>query len=420
MFLGVVALLFSINSALAPRALADALAARQEREEAQKAKTAAANMLDKAEQERAKTDMALRNAEEARAKATKLLDQAKLEQAKTIKERAALATEQAGFEATKTELDREAQRTEQAQRDAKELKKNAEDEMAMSVQLSKKADQRLQDAEALFQKAKDAINGVRTKLKAQGPETRRSAIKALAQIGDPVCAAEMCELAVADPVPEVRRDAVDALSQIQPKLHPLVVTLTSAPEGNTSAGYILALKQLSAFGSEGVPLIKHQLVALSPDIKKMAVSNLQRLLSGHNETLAKIAHDSPPALELLMDLPVSPLAVYCQQQIKGNDRFSATPSSWPSDFRRACAGSLATATAGKRQARAKIMATFLARLKSAEARDRVWSAVVLGEFGLEAKEALPDLKLLESDQSEAAEVRFAAREARRKIDPSAK
>src|SRR5262249_20367782 len=147
--------------------------------------------------------------------------------------------DQANAEAAKAKLDEQRKEVEASRRAAADLAKKAEDDKRGAKDLLDKAEQKEKDAQELNKKVKEAIDGVKGRVKSKQPQDRKAAVAALGRLGDLAASAdyELCEVIGSDPVPELRRDALDALEKVQPKLHPLAVTLTLPLEGNNPTGY---------------------------------------------------------------------------------------------------------------------------------------------------------------------------------------
>jgi uncharacterized protein (DUF983 family) len=420
LFLGVVALLFSINFKVANGILAKASAVRQEREEANEAKRAAAEMVEESGKTRAKAEAVMQSAEELRALAAKSSEQNKAEQRRLNNENVKLSAERTKIEAAnaelevaKNDLENRLKEVRVAREMAAERAKKVETDSANATRLWDNAEKRAKEAEALMRRVNEATSGIKSKLKANSPTVRSAAIKTLARIGDPACAYELCEVVVSDPVLELKREAHDAIEILQPGLHPLVTTLILPPEGNVSGEYVRALKQLPAFGNAGLPLIESQMQGRTPGVKKLSVASLETVLQCHAETLAKIANESDVALKLLVALADSPLAIYCSQQRQFNDDLN-----WPGKFRKGVGESLLRVTSVRAEARRTVLPFFVALLGSKDAADRVFGANSLADFGQDAISVLPALKQLKSDES--ARVRNAVTEAIAKIERAAK
>ena len=291
-FLAVTGLLVSMNIVMASsrtRTAADAMAravakedeVQQIREQGEAAQKSAAEILKKAEAAEAK-------AEEAPEKAARLLEEVKAEQVKLDKkskhldeQTEAVAAERAKVAEAKAKLDDQAHAIEDEKKAAAKLVKSAEEEKQAAATLVKKAEdekrlakesqdkaeQKEKDAQELNKKVMEAIDGVKGKLRGKAPTDRRDAIVALAQLGEMAAKADydLCEVIVSDPVPELRLAALAALEKVQPKLHPLVVTLALPPENSSSAGYLRAIRELPTFGRAGLPLIVNHLQGQNPN-----------------------------------------------------------------------------------------------------------------------------------------------------------
>jgi hypothetical protein len=441
-FLGVAALFFSINFALsADRFMAadDVMAkakakegeVREERTQAEEERKAATKMLKKAEEAPAKAETTLKKSEEAEGravvaseKAAALLAQVKAAEAKLDKKRdqlaehtAALAAERAKIEDAKAKLDEQrrdaeaankaaAAKLDEQRREAAEFAKKAAADKLGSKELLDKAEQKEKEAAATQKKVMEAIDAVKLKLKAKAPQDRKAAIAALARLRAFVATADydLCEVIAFDPVPQMRRDALDALEKVQPKLHALAVTLFLPPESIPAIGYIQAIQKLPAFGRAGLPLIAAQINGSNPGTAKIDVSNGgYSLMMAHAEALGRIAADDRAALNLLLTLPQSSLAIQCRNRADGQvpegTRFVHALVS----------DQLLALGKEKPETRKTIVPYFILFLQSALEVERLRGAKALAAFGSDAESALPILKKMGMDSSE--QVRNAVKEA---------
>jgi hypothetical protein len=449
-FLAAAAVLISLgvaDSESKSKAAADALAqataketkVRHEREKADAAKKSAAEFLKKANKAPARAAALLKKAEEAEARAeeaprraAQMLIRVKAEQVKLDKRRkqldedtAALMQERAKLEAAKDKLDEQRGEVEAAKNAAANLAKNAAEEKRRAKELKEKADEKEKEAQELLKKVKDAINGQKAKLKGKKPRGRKAAITVLARIGEPAASADydLCQIVAFDPVSELRRHALDALEQVQPKLHPLVVTLTLPPERNQIIGYLRALKELPAFGGAGIPLITAQLQGKNLHVAKLAIefpTAGTTVLMALADTLSKVAREDNKALDLLLTLPDSALAAL----VRPRGRIDDIPLFY-GQLRNTIGKHLLTLGKDEPAKRKAIVPFFITLLRSNQSRaefkslldNRVFAANALAELAPESKGALPTLKQMKLHPSD--QVRKAVAEAIAAIEKKA-
>jgi hypothetical protein len=326
---------------------------------------------------------AQREAEEARKEAKRQEEEAK---------------RKAEEEAAKAEAEMEEQMAAAKLKSATEL---GEDDAAASILIeivqkfpnTKSADGA---RELLKTQIEKLVKGLKSKL----PAERLKASEAVAKFGNSAATADyaLCALIAGDPVQRVRLAALDALEKVQPKLHPLVVTLVLPPENNEATGYSRALKELPTFGRAGLPLIASQLQSLNPNIEKLGAQR-QPLLAAHADALAKIALEDEVALGLLLTLPESPLAIQSTKNVPIAQLI----------LRRHVAKQLGAVGKEKPETRKKIVPYFVGMLRLTDPEDRVLGANALAAFGSDAEGALPVLKKMNLDPSE--QVRNAVRDA---------
>jgi hypothetical protein len=395
---------------------------RKEREKGEAAQRSAAEMLKKAEEAPARAEAALRKAEEAEAraaeaprKAAQMLEQVKAEQAKLDKNRnqlaeqtAALAAERAKVEDAKAKLDEQRREVEASKKEAASLAKKAEEDKLRGKELLEKAEQKEKEAQELNKRVREAIDGVKDRLKGKAPQDRKAAIATLARIGAPAASADydLCQVAAFDPVPKLRRDALDALEKVQPKLYPLVVTLMLPPEGNDASGYARAIRELPTFGRAGLPVITAQLQGKDQHVTRLSAyfpGACREVLAANVEALSKIAAEDQAALSLLLTVPDSPLAVATKQnrQIDG--------AVFDANLRRSVGEKLLALGKDKPGTRKAVVPYFIALLQSMEVRCRLLGVNALAALGPDAKIAVVELRKLSLDPSE--QVRDAVRDA---------
>jgi hypothetical protein len=411
-FLAAAGLLFAINvpvavnrSSTAAVTLARAEAKEDEVEKTRaKGEAAEASAIEKLR----KAEAAELKAEEAPRKAAELLEEVKAEQAKLEKRRGLLTEETAALTAEKVkireakekldELSREVEATKKATAD---LAKRGEEDKVRAKEMLEKAEQKDREAQEFNKKVKEAIDDVRGKVKAKSPEDRREAIAVLGRLRDLVAGTDydLCDAIVSDPVPQLRRAALDALEKVQPKLHPLVVTLALPPEGNSADGYCRAIRDLPRFGRAGLPLIAYQLQVLNSDIEKLDAAR-SLLLQAHADALSKIAPDDENAMKLLLTLPESPLATRSAKSSLVIEAEALT------GLRLYVAQLLQAMGKEKPHTRKTAVPFFVSMLRSMDKRERQQGTNALATFGPDAESALPFLKKMNLDPSE--QVRNAA------------
>ena len=221
---------------------------------------------------------------------------------------------------------------------------------------------------------------------------------------------ELCEIIAFDTEPELKKAALEALEKVQPNLYPLAVTLTLPPEApaGQAPGYVQALKQLPDFGRAGLPLIAAQLQ--NPDLGggKLVAGTYSLLLATQADTLAAIASNDNDALNMLLALPESPLAVSYLTRSPGQR----------SSLCQGVGQHLQNLGKAKPEARKVVAPYFVKLLSSADPQDRVFAANALGSFGMDAKAALPALREMQLDAAE--QVRTAVRTAIANIEKDGK
>src|SRR5262249_6315179 len=149
----------------------------------------------------------------------------------------------------------------------------------------------------------------------------------------------------------------------------------------------------------GLPLIAAQLQSPTVGGVLLGMGDWHALLMAQTEALAAIAANDDAALDTLLALPESPLAVSRKAQAPGLHN----------SLYRAVGQHAAALGKAKPAARKVVVPYFIKLLASPDAGIRQFSAEPLGSFGPDVKAALPALRQMQLDPAE--QVRNAVRAA---------
>ncbi len=187
---------------------------------------------------------------------------------------------------------------------AEQKKKDAEAELLRKAEAAKQRLAELQAKEAERKRIMDAVEDAKNKLRSKSARDRKAGLLALSKLGTDAASADydLCQLIASDQA--IRQDALSVLEKVQPKLYPLIVTLTLPPElGNKKT-----IKELPSFGKAGLPLIAGQLRGSAFAISDLKPHEAFYLLQADAEYLSKLAGKEKLALQLLCGMPECPLA----------------------------------------------------------------------------------------------------------------
>jgi hypothetical protein len=400
---------------------------------AREQETRAATAEDAARSEQKKVEEALKKAEalkvaaaedrarveDAPARAAKLLEEARATESKAAAAEERIRREQAALDAERERLnvrskavaaerekladdlrnlEAEKDRVEKVKAEGAELRKQAASERAKAKEELEQASQKEKKANQHRKKVEEGLELIKGKLKAKASAERRAAVLALAHIGSISSSFDydLSNVAVFDPAPALRKVALEALEKVQPELYPLAVTLT-LPAGEVF-NCTKALKELPRFGRAGLPLIAGQLQ--SPTAGRtgsrgrvvLGSGEKHSLLMADIEALAAIASNEDAALNMLLALPESPLALSGRET-----RLPLKDHAAVGVFYRKVGQHAAALGKAKPEARKVVVPYFVKLLASADAGLRELSVDALASFGADAKSALPALRQMRLD-----------------------
>jgi hypothetical protein len=372
-----------------------------ERLKVERMRDEATTILDKAAREREATAEDLRKIEVVPKQNAAILSQIKrerteceLEQKQLEKKRREIEEDRSKTAASLRRLDEERSALLKLKRSvdeengkAKLDRERAEQDAKQALLVLTEAREKDLQTKANLQKIEKALVQFTNKLRSKSPEERKQVARALEELGP--CAAkadyDLCISVITETEPEMKRAVLEALNSVQPRLHHLVMRLLIPPVENSADHYIETINKLPLFGRAGLPLIEAQFEAKLPNVERLSLFQLKRLLTAHAQALGSIARQHDEAVPLLIKLPVS----RCASRFEPRHQFG---------LERIVGRHLLAAVATKPALKKQTLPFFRSLLSSEAEEDRLFGVEALATTTFR-KEAIIYLEGLKSDPS---------------------
>jgi hypothetical protein len=365
-----------------------------ERLKVEKMREEATTILDKAAREREATAEDLRKIEVVPKQNAAILSQIKRERTECELQQKQIEEDRSKTAASLRRLDEERSALLKLKRSvdeengkAKLDRERAERDAKQALLALTEAREKDLQTKANLQKIEKALEQFKNKLRSKSPEERKHVARALEELGP--CAAkadyDLCVSVITETEPEIKRAVLEALNSVQPRLHHLVMRLLIPPVENSADHYIETINKLPLFGRAGLPLIEAQFEAKLPNVERLSLFQLKRLLTAHAQALGSIARQHDEAVPLLIKLPVS----RCASRFDPRHQFG---------LERIVGRHLLAAVATKPALKKQTLPFFRSLLSSEAEEDRLFGVEALATTTFR-KEAIIYLEGLKSDPS---------------------